>query len=64
MMIVKINHDNIIYNRVQIIYEKNIIKNFAINYIKIRLNFKWMIYCDVYEFITTKKNISNTIKMN
>ena len=31
-------------------------------YKQIKSNFKWMIYCDVDEFITTKKNIINTIK--
>jgi len=31
-------------------------------YKQIKSNFKWMIYCDVDEFITTKKNITNTIK--
>ena len=29
---------------------------------KIKKNFKWMIYVDVDEFITTKKNTANTIK--
>lgn len=31
-------------------------------YQNVKGNFKWMIYVDVDEFITTRKNISNTIK--
>lgn len=57
-------YDNITDTRVDIIYEKNILKN---NYTKklykqIKSNFKWMIYCDVDEFITSKKNTTNTIR--
>ena len=57
-------YDNINDNRIEIIYEKNIITNNYANklYEQIKSNFKWMIYCDVDEFITTKKNITNTIK--
>lgn len=57
-------YNNILDNRIEIIYEKNIIKNEYANklYKQIKSNFKWMIYCDVDEFITTKKNIINTIK--
>jgi hypothetical protein len=57
-------YDNIDDNRIKIIYEKNIIKTNYANklYKEIKSNFKWMIYCDVDEFITTKKNITNTIK--
>ena len=57
-------YNNIDDNRIEIIYEKNIIKNNYANklYKQIKSNFKWMIYCDVDEFITTKKNIINTIK--
>ena len=46
------------------IYEKNIIKNNSILnvYKKIKNHFDWLIYVDVDEFITTKKNISNTIR--
>ena len=57
-------YNNIDDNRIEIIYEKNIIKNEYANklYKQIKSNFKWMIYCDVDEFITTKKNIINTIK--
>lgn len=57
-------YNNINDNRIEIIYEKNIIKNEYANklYKQIKSNFKWMIYCDVDEFITTKKNITNTIK--
>jgi hypothetical protein len=63
------SNDKSIYNnindeRVQIIYEKNIIKTKYADklYKKIRSDFKWIIYCDVDEFITTKKNIKNTIR--
>jgi hypothetical protein len=57
-------YNNINDNRITIIYEKNIIKNSYANklYKEIKSNFKWMINCDVDEFITTKKNITNTIK--
>lgn len=60
----KLLYNNINDNRIEIIYEKNIIKNKYANklYKQIKSNFKWMIYCDVDEFITTKKNIINTIK--
>ena len=63
------SNDKSIYNnindkRIEIIYKKNIIKNKYANklYKSIKVYFKWMIYCDVDEFITTKKNIKNTIK--
>lgn len=57
-------YNNIDDNRIEIIYEKNIIKNDYANklYKQIKSNFKWIIYCDIDEFITTKKNIINTIK--
>lgn len=57
-------YNNIDDNKIKIIYEKNIIKNNYANklYKQIKSNFKWIIYCDVDEFITTKKNIINTIK--
>ena len=57
-------YNNINDNRIEIIYQKNIIENQYANklYKQIKSNFKWMIYCDVDEFITTKKNIINTIK--
>ena len=57
-------YNNINDNRIEIIYKKNIIKNKYANklYKSIKVYFKWMIYCDVDEFITTKKNIKNTIK--
>lgn len=55
---------NIKNNKVKIIYEKNIIKRNIANiiYKSIKDNFFWMIYVDVDEFITTKRNINNTIK--
>jgi len=51
-------------DRVVIIYENNIIKKNYANklYQKIKSHFKWLIYCDVDEFITTKRNLTNTIK--
>ena len=57
-------YNNINDNRIEIIYEDNIIKNNYANKLfdKIKSNFKWMIYCDVDEFITTKRNITNTIR--
>ena len=57
-------YNNIDDNRIEIIYEKNIIDNDYANklYKQIKTKFKWMIYCDVDEFITTKKNMANTIK--
>ena len=50
-------YNNINDSRIDIIYEKDIISNnFADHfYKKIKSNFEWMIYCDVDEFITTKK---------
>lgn len=57
-------YNNINNDRVLIIYSKDIRKNNYADklYKKIKQNFKWMIYCDVDEFITTKKKITNTIK--
>ena len=57
-------YNNIEDNRIRIIYKKNIIQNnYADKFYKqIKSHFKWIIYCDVDEFITTKKNITNTIK--
>ena len=58
-------------DKIVIHYKKNIVKNHKINgdnsyvnkvYQQIKNDFKWMIYCDADEFITTKKNIDNTIK--
>lgn len=63
------SNDKSIYNdinndKIKIIYEKNIMDNKIPNklYQKIKNDFEWIIYCDVDEFITTKKNINNTIK--
>jgi hypothetical protein len=49
--------------RVEIIYEKNILKTSYANtlYQKVKNNFMWMIYCDVDEFITTRKKVLNNI---
>ena len=58
-------YDNIESNSVKILYcnfgpdKRKIPDKF---YKKIRLNYKWLIYVDVDEFITTKKNLSNTIR--
>ena len=45
-------------SKIEIIYETNILpKNYAQTlYNKVKDNFIWMIYCDVDDFITTKKN--------
>jgi len=51
-------------DKVKIIYENNIIeKNYANQlYQKVKNDFNWMIYVDVDEFITTKKNKHKTIR--
>jgi hypothetical protein len=51
-------------NKVKIIYEKDIINNNCVSklYKEIRNKFEWLIYCDVDEFITTKKNLNKTIR--
>jgi hypothetical protein len=58
-------YNNIILNnKVEIIFDKNIINKNSVQilYNRIRNNYTWIIYVDVDEFITTKKNMSNTIK--
>jgi len=57
-------YNNITNDKVNIIFENNIIKNNYADklYQKVKSNFKWIIYCDVDEFITTKKNITKTIR--
>lgn len=52
------------YSKVIIIFDNNIIKKNSANKIfqKIKQLFQWLIYVDVDEFITTKKNINFTIK--
>ena len=57
-------YNNINDHRVEIIYKKNIIKtNYANDlYKQVKSNFTWMIYCDVDEFITTRRRIKNTIR--
>lgn len=57
-------YDDINNDKIKIIYEKNIMDNKIPNklYQKIKNDFEWIIYCDVDEFITTRKNINNTIK--
>jgi hypothetical protein len=61
-------YDNINDNRIEIIYEKNLFSKKGqmdvVNkyYKELKHKFKWMISVDVDEFITTKKNITHTIK--
>ena len=57
-------YNNINDHRVEIIYKKNIIEtNYANDlYKQVKSDFTWMIYCDVDEFITTRRSIKNTIK--
>ena len=60
-------YDNINDDRVEIIYEKNLFKQEQMRvankyYKKLKHNFKWIISLDVDEFITTKLNITNTIR--
>lgn len=57
-------YHNLTDPKVHIIYAANIIKSNYANtlYGAIRKEFTWMIYVDVDEFITTKKNIQNTIR--
>lgn len=57
-------YKNLTSDNITIIYESNIIKNNYANilYKRIKHNFLWMIYCDVDEFITTKKFINHTIR--
>lgn len=51
-------------SKINIIYESNIIENNYANklYKKIRYKFKWIIYVDVDEFITTKKHVNRSIR--
>jgi hypothetical protein len=60
----EIYNDIINNNKVEIIFDENIIEKQSINilYNNIKNNYEWIIYVDIDEFITTKKNINNTIK--
>jgi hypothetical protein len=51
-------------SNITIIYELNIIKSNYANklYKKIKSNFKWIIYVDVDEFITTKRDLNKSIR--
>jgi hypothetical protein len=51
-------------NNIEIIFDKNIMQNKSINklYNKIRNIWTWIIYVDIDEYITTKKNLNNTIR--
>ncbi len=57
-------YNNINNDKIKIFYNKNIINRNIANkiYKQIKNEFIWIIYVDVDEFITTRKNISNTIK--
>jgi hypothetical protein len=58
-------YDNILFNKnVEIFFDKNIMQNKSINklYNKIRNIWTWIIYVDIDEYITTKKNLNNTIR--
>jgi hypothetical protein len=58
-------YDNLISNdKVKIHFEKNIITTSFANklYAQIKDNYEWMIYVDVDEFITTKKDSAKTIR--
>lgn len=58
-------YKNVINNeKVHIIYDNDIIKKNSISklYMEIKNNYEWLIYVDIDEYITTKKNINKTIK--
>lgn len=62
----RIYDDNLFWDnpRITVLFENNIIatnKTLSI-YQKIRQHYQWLIYCDVDEFITTKKNSHITIR--
>lgn len=57
-------YDNLDKNKVKVIYSRNV-KNWLVIhkiYCKIKYFVKWLAYIDVDEFITTKKNLNNTIR--
>ena len=56
--------DFIEHPKVCIVFEKSIIpQNITLKiYQRIRGEFEWLIYCDIDEFITTKKNIRKTLR--
>jgi len=60
----KIYKDVMNNKKVNIIFDNNIIEKNSIKklYMKIKNNYEWIIYVDMDEYITTKKNINNTIK--
>ena len=57
-------YSNIHDSRISIIYRQEIISSNYAQYLykKIKDNYKWIIYVDVDEFITTKKNNNRTIR--
>ena len=60
----EIYNDIISNQKINIIFDSDIIKKKSINilYKNIKDIYEWIIYVDVDEFITTKKNINKTIK--
>ena len=60
----EIYSDIISNKKINILFDKDIINKKSINnlYKKIKNNYEWIIYVDVDEFITTKKNINKTIR--
>ena len=60
----EIYKDVIKNKRVTVIFDKDIINKNSIQivYNIIKNNYKWIIYVDIDEYITTKKNINNTIR--
>jgi hypothetical protein len=60
----EIYKDVINNEKVNIIFDNNIIEKNSIQklYTEIKNNYEWIIYVDMDEYITTKKNINKTIK--
>lgn len=50
-------------HKIHVIYDKDVIPKKGVNdfYKTIKDNFEWLIYVDVDEFVTTKKNVNHTI---
>ena len=60
----EIYKDVINNEKVNITFDNNIINKNSIKkmYLKIKNNYEWLIYVDIDEYITTKKNINKTIR--
>ena len=60
----EIYKDVINNKKVNIKFDNNIINNNSIKqlYLKIKNNYEWLIYVDIDEYITTKKNMHKTIR--